>query len=58
MLKIWRCKAFPSGIPNELMFSKKMHNKPYLDDHGVIFKQNPDEDEFDIEEAAREINYE
>jgi hypothetical protein len=56
MLKIWKCEAFPNGIPDDLTFSIKIHNKPYPGDLGIIFKQNPNEEPFDIEAVAKEIN--
>lgn len=55
MLKIWRCKAFPEGIPRELRFTHFVHNKPYPGDGGVLFEQDPDNEfKFDIEGAAME----
>jgi len=32
-----KCKAFPEGIPDEIMMGKLIHNKPYKGDKGIIF---------------------
>lgn len=37
-----RCKAFPSGIPRELMKQDIKHDTPYSGDHGVRFEQYND----------------
>lgn len=55
MLKSWECAAFPEGIPEELIHSKKIHNVPYPGDHGIMFKQNPKKSFFDIDEFAENI---
>ena len=38
-----RCKAFPNGIPRELMQREAKHDKPYPDDHGFRFEQYMDQ---------------
>ena len=53
-----KCKAFPSGIPDELRRTDIVHNVPYPNDHEILFEQDPDEDLFDIEKVAKEINEE
>ena len=53
----WCCKAFPDGIPQDIKHSHKIHNKPFPDDHGILFDQDPDiKLKFDIEKAGKEIN--
>lgn len=37
-----RCKAFPNGIPRELMREKAKHDAPYPGDHGIQFEQYVD----------------
>lgn len=32
------CKAFPDGIPTEVLLGKFVHRKPYAGDHGVQFE--------------------
>lgn len=39
-----RCKAFPEGIPREIIGSRACrHDEPYSGDHGIQFKQYVDE---------------
>lgn len=33
-----RCKAFPRGIPFEILNGKVMHTKPYPNDNGILFE--------------------
>lgn len=33
-----KCKAFPEGIPYDLLHSKFEHNKPYPGDNGIQFE--------------------
>jgi hypothetical protein len=35
------CSAFPDGIPDEIWNGENNHQKPYLGDKGIQFKQNP-----------------
>lgn len=39
-----KCKAFPAGIPDEILDGKNDHRKPYPGDHGIVFSAR-DEDE-------------
>jgi hypothetical protein len=32
------CKAYPNGIPDEIIFDKVDHKKPYIGDNGIVFK--------------------
>jgi len=32
------CKAFPDIIPDDILYNRKDHTKPYPGDHGVRFK--------------------
>lgn len=34
-----RCKAFPRGIPTEIIERRHDHAKPYPGDHGITFKE-------------------
>lgn len=34
-----KCKAYPSGIPEEIVKSKVDHTKPYKGDHGIQFEE-------------------
>lgn len=38
-----RCKAFPEGIPRDLMKQDAKHDEPYPGDHGVHFEQYVEE---------------
>lgn len=33
------CKAFPDGIPDDLVFNKVSHKKPYEGDKGIQFEE-------------------
>jgi hypothetical protein len=38
----WQCKAFPGGIPKELLHSwPTAHTEPYPGDNGIMFEQEP-----------------
>lgn len=32
------CRAFPDGIPKEILTGEVDHSKPYKGDHGIQFK--------------------
>lgn len=32
------CSAFPNGIPEDIIFSRVDHHKPYDGDHGIQFE--------------------
>lgn len=32
------CKAFPNGIPNEIIIGELLHDKPYQGDNGIMFE--------------------
>jgi len=34
------CKAFPDGIPDEIMQNAFIHDQPYSGDNGILFKKN------------------
>lgn len=36
------CKAYPDGIPEEVLNSSIDHREPYDDDQGIVFEQIPD----------------
>ena len=39
------CKAFPEGIPEEILLNKKDHRKPIEGDNGIQFDpKDPDEE--------------
>jgi len=33
-----RCKAFPKGIPKEILLGKHDHTKPFKGDNGIRFE--------------------
>lgn len=37
-----KCRAFPSGIPDEIFTGKDKHQFPYPGDRGYQFKLSPD----------------
>lgn len=34
----WTCKAFPKGIPTEILASRHNHRRPFPGDHGIQFE--------------------
>jgi len=39
---VFRCAAFPDGIPRSILLSKRDHRKPYKGDNGIQFEPKPD----------------
>lgn len=35
----FKCRAFPDGIPKEILFGDVLHTRPYAGDHGVQFRR-------------------
>ena len=38
------CKAFPDGIPDEILHGLNDHKKPFKGDNGIQFKDQSDPD--------------
>jgi len=36
--RIMKCKAFPAGIPEEIILNEISHKKPYPGDNGILFE--------------------
>lgn len=36
------CKAYPNGIPPEILTGQVLHNKPYRGDNGIQFEPLPE----------------
>jgi hypothetical protein len=34
-----KCKAFPEGIPDEILINGNKHNKPFKGDKGIQFEE-------------------
>lgn len=53
MRKLTACKAFPEGIPEDMIRNRFIHNKSYPGDHGILFQQDPNNQfKLDIDELA------
>lgn len=35
------CTAFPQGIPDDILFNRSDHRKPFPGDHGIQFELKP-----------------
>lgn len=35
----FKCRAFPDGIPKEILFGDFLHTRPYPNDQGVQFRR-------------------
>lgn len=35
---MFRCEAFPGGIPESILLARAGHRKPYPGDHGIRFE--------------------
>ena len=33
------CDAYPKGIPDDILYMKHIHTKPYKGDNGILFKK-------------------
>lgn len=38
---VWVCRAFPLGIPKEIVSGENLHEQPFQDDHGIVYKKDP-----------------
>lgn len=38
----YRCKAFPKGIPDEIIENHFQHTKPYPGDNNILFESSVD----------------
>jgi len=43
----FNCKAFPKGIPDEIILGENKHTEPFPGDHGIQFEPREDEEEED-----------
>ena len=41
----YSCKAYPDGIPKEIIHSEHDHTKPFKGDNGIQFEPIEDEDD-------------
>lgn len=39
---VWRCKAYPEGIPEEIWRNEVVHNELVHGDQGILFEQKHD----------------
>jgi hypothetical protein len=37
------CRAFPTGIPEEIAYGDNLHTAPYPGDHGIQYEGSQDE---------------
>lgn len=36
---VWNCRAFPDGIPNEILRGDFLHTREFPGDHGIQFQR-------------------
>ncbi len=40
--EVWRCKAFPKEIPDDIVDAFHDHQEPFPGDNGIRFEQRPE----------------
>jgi hypothetical protein len=45
LLGIWKCTAYPDGIPQPILEAKNDHTEPYEGDNGIQFETLKEQEE-------------